>query len=245
MGQLPIVRGAWTCSSTKPQAVEHIRKGSLWAPPAFRHRGQPEEAMGWQRSCFSSQTCLSGPSSSIPQLWGSPWEWEGLFHCHVPGPPGPQLLMGTQPFPLGHRTRGNGLAAPRCWQSLQPPIGFTGACEWGCSRCPAGDSRFRRPLGRKNIGSLSCRRWHEEAALLLSRHTRAGAVVAPWQRRDGALQDAGLSPYPCPGLQEPQSRAASPGAGVWQVPAGMAFSRPPPPSFGKISLFLCWMGRGP
>lgn len=45
------------------------------------------------------------------------------------------------------------------------------------------------------MGSLSCRRWHEEARLLLSRHTRAEAAVAPWQHRDPAQAQSWALPH--------------------------------------------------
>lgn len=76
-------------------------------------------------------------------------------------------------------------------------------------------------------------------------HTHTHGQRLPGSRGIQHCTMLGSSLHPCPGLQKPQSRATSPGAQAWQVPAGMAFSRPPPPSFGKISLFLCWMGRGP
>lgn len=98
------------------------------------------------------------------------------------------------------------------WQSLQPRISFTGACGWGCSTCPTGDFCFRCPLGRENMGSLSCRRWQEEATLLLSTHTHVQGPRLPGSTGTQLRTMLGSSLHPCPGPQKPQSCATSPGA---------------------------------
>lgn len=223
--------------------------------------------MEWQRSCLSSQTghpchpdipvrslftspqalAAPGPRSSIPQLsaLGVTMGWGGLAPLPPAWSPRTTATDGDLTLPtLGQTSRGNGLAASRCWQSLQPPVSFTGACGWGCSTCPTGNFCFRCPLGKKNIGSLSCRRWHEEATLLLSTQH----VQRPWLPGSRGIQHSqGFWALPCIPARARRSHNHVPHL-LGQSMAGPCRNgifQASPPAFGKISLFLCWMGRGP
>lgn len=135
MGQLPVVSRAWTCSRTKPQAVEHVnipKKGLSMSTCRIQGWGTPRSSNGMAEELFYQPDFPlhqpPGHSSSIPHgALGVTVGWGGLVP--LSGPPGPRLLMAPNSAHAGaenQRPWFDGLEVFRCWQSLQPPISITG-----------------------------------------------------------------------------------------------------------------------
>lgn len=204
MGQLTMVTGAWTCGRTEPRAVEHVsipKEGLSVGTSSTQAWGTPGS------SNFSSQTSLSGPSSSFPQhsALGVTVGLGGF----VPLPP---TQNSRTTATAGDLTVPTGAENQRPWAGSSQVLAEPPASDqlhrsvWmGLQQMPRRRFLLQMPFGKENHGLLELQEVARGGkAPAEQAHTCRGCCGSLAAQGSSTGTILGSSPHPCPGLQKPQ-----------------------------------------